>query len=96
MRPVIYIFWVIVILLGVTFASLNSEKLAVNYYVNTTSIHLPLLLLCTLVLGAFLGVIAMLPSLIRSKNMNRRLKHRAREAEQEVQNLRTIPIKDPH
>lgn len=70
MRYVIYIFWIIVILVGVTFASLNPQKLTLNYYVNTTTIHLPLLLLLVLVLGALLGVIAMLPSLIRAKSSN--------------------------
>ena len=72
MRYVIYIFWIIVILVGVTFASLNPQKLTINYYVNTATIHLPLLLLFTLVLGALLGVIAMLPSLIRTKSANHR------------------------
>lgn len=96
MRYVIYIFWIIVILVGVTFASLNPQKLTLNYYVNTTTIHLPLLLLLVLVLGALLGVIAMLPSLIRAKSSNHRLKARVKQTEQEVQNLRSIPIKDAH
>ncbi|WP_423063895.1 lipopolysaccharide assembly protein LapA domain-containing protein [Candidiatus Paracoxiella cheracis] len=96
MRYVIYIFWIIVILVGVTFASLNPQKLTLNYYVNTTTIHLPLLLLLVLVLGALLGVIAMLPSLIRAKSSNHHLKARVKQTEQEVQNLRSIPIKDTH
>jgi len=96
MRYVIYIFWIVVILVGVTFASLNPQTLTINYYVNTTTIHLPLLLLFTLILGAFLGVVAMLPSLIRAKSTNHRLKTRVKQTEQEVQNLRSIPIKDAH
>ena len=96
MRYIIYIFWIIIVLIGITFASLNSQKLAINYYVNTATVHLPVLLLIALVIGALLGVIAMLPSVVRSKGSNRRLKQRVKQIEQEVQNLRAIPIKDSH
>ena len=96
MRYIIYIFWVIVVLFGVTFASLNPQTLSINYYVDTTAIHLPMLLLVVLVLGACLGMVAMLPSFVKSKNANRRLKQRVKQIEQEVQNLRSIPIKDSH
>lgn len=78
---IIYMFWIIIILLGVTFASLNPQKLTINYYLNITTIHLPLLLLFTLALGALLGVIAMLPSLIRMKSVNYHLKTRMKRTE---------------
>ena len=96
MRYILYIFWFIVILIGVTFASLNSQNLTINYYVNTSTIHLPVLLLIALVVGAFLGVLAMLPSFIKSKHSSRRLKNKVKQIEQEVQNLRAIPLKDTH
>jgi lipopolysaccharide assembly protein A len=96
MKYLFFIFWIIVIILGVTFASLNSHTVDINYYVNSSSIHLPILLLITLVLGAILGCIAMLPTVIRGKHANHRLKHRVKQIEQEVNNLRTIPIKETH
>jgi putative membrane protein len=96
MRYILYAFWTIVIILGVTFASLNPEKITLNYYIDTQTVHLPLVLLGSLVIGAFLGVMAMLPSVIKSKAKARRLNHHVKQVEQEVQNLRTIPIKDRH
>lgn len=96
MRYVLYVFWIIVIVLGVTFSSLNPEKITLNYYVNTQVVHLPLVLLASLVIGAFLGVVAMLPTVIRNKAKARRLNHHVKQVEQEVQNLRTMPIKDRH
>ena len=96
MRYILYVFWVFIILLGLTFAALNSQKITLNYYLDTQTIHLPLLILVTLLIGAMLGVIAMLPSLIKNKHAARRLKSQVRHIEQEVQNLRTIPIKDVH
>ncbi len=96
MRYVFYIFWILVILVGITFASLNPQRIILNYYLDTKSVHLPLMVLATLVIGAVLGIIAMLPSLIKSRSATRRMKHRIKQIEQEVQNLRNIPIKDSH
>lgn len=96
MRYVISIFWVLVILLGATFASLNPQTITIHYYIDTTTMHLPLLLLDMLFFGAVLGMIAGLPILLKCKQHNRRLKRRVKEVEQEVMNLRTIPIKDSH
>ena len=96
MRYLSYIFWILVILVGITFASLNPQRITLNYYLDTKSVHLPLMVLATLVIGALLGVIAMLPTLLKSKGSARRLKHRIKQIEQEVQNLRNIPIKDNH
>lgn len=96
MKYIFYIFWIIVIILGVTFSGLNSHSVNINYYVNETSLQLPLLLLIVLIIGAFLGCIAMLPALIRGKHANHQLKHKIKQVEQEVNNLRTIPIKEAH
>ena len=96
MRYVFFVFWVLVIIVGVTFASLNSHTVTINYYLNESVIHIPILLLITLVIGVVLGFIVMLPAFIRSKRSARRLKQRIKQVEQEVNNLRAIPIKETH
>ena len=96
MRYITYIFWLVIILLAVVFVVLNSHSVAVNLYGSQISIYLPLFLLILLGTGAVLGVIAVLPSLWQAKNRNRKLKQRVKDAEQEVKNLREIPIKDAH
>lgn len=96
MRYIAYIFWFIVIILGVLFATLNSNSIAINFYIKSFNVYLPLLLLIELAIGALLGMLAVLPALIRVKAGNRKLKQRAKQIEQEVQNLRNIPIKDAH
>ena len=96
MRIIFYIFWFAVVVLGVTFASLNSHAVVINYYFNQSHIHLPILLLITMMIGAALGVIGLVPSLAKFNHYNRRLKSRVKQVEKEVTNLRTIPIKDEH
>ena len=96
MRYVFFVFWALVILFGVTFASLNAHTVTINYYFNKSIIYLPVLLLITLVIGVVLGFVVTLPALIRSKRTARRLKQRIKQIEQEVNNLRAIPIKETH
>ncbi|MFW0072755.1 MAG: lipopolysaccharide assembly LapA domain-containing protein [Coxiella-like endosymbiont] len=96
MRYVLYVFWIFIILLGITFSALNSQKITLNYYLDTQTIYLPLLILMTLLVGVILGMIAVLPSLLKNKQAARRLKSQVRRIEREVQNLRKIPIKDVH
>lgn len=96
MRYFLYLFWFVVLLLGISFASLNPDIVSVHYYFHNASVHLPILLFGTLLMGSLLGMIAMLPALVRNKRIHFELKHRIKEAEQEVNNLRSIPIKDTH
>ena len=96
MRYVAYGFWLLVVLVGIVFASLNSKTVDINFYVARYHVYLPLLMLIELALGAVLGVLAGLPWLFRAKRQTRKLKLRIKEIEQEVNNLRAIPIKDTH
>jgi len=96
MRYILYLFWFIVIVFGVTFSVLNAQSLNINYYIAQSTVQLPVILLISLVLGAALGVIAMLPIVLRAKNAARKLRNQVKHIEQEVTNLRTIPIKDSH
>lgn len=96
MRYILYFFWIFIIFLGTTFAALNPQKIVLSYYLNTKTVYLPFLIFLALLVGAALGIIALLPSWIKSVNNVRRLKNKVKQVEQELQNLRTIPIKDVH
>lgn len=94
MRYFFYLFWFCVVFIGVSFASLNSHPVAINYYFNQSTVHLPILLLLTLLAGTILGALAILPQLAKAKNNTRRLKNKLRQLDLEVNNLRKIPIQD--
>ncbi len=96
MRYLVAIFWFFIIVLAILFVALNSHTLELNYYVGKTMIYLPLLLFIVLALGAILGICAMTPIWLRAKNKCRKMKNRLRDTEQELKNLRNIPIKDTH
>ena len=94
MRYFIYLFWLLFILVCVSFVVLNSNQVTVNYYIGKSAIYLPLLLLLVLVVGSVFGIIGILPVLIRQKSLARKLKGRIKHIEQELNNLRTMPIED--
>ena len=85
-----------VVLLGVSFALLNASKVTVNYYLNTLTMPLSLVLVMAVGMGLLLGIVLMSLKYVQLKTVIRRLKSRVRIAEQEIENLRAIPIKDTH
>lgn len=94
MKIVKSIFIVLVIALGISFAILNAKSVSLNYYFDVREISLALLLAITLAAGALLGLLLSIPSLFRLKRSNRQMKSRIKLFEKEVENLRSVPMKD--
>jgi lipopolysaccharide assembly protein A len=93
MRVFSYAVLLIIMILGLVFAILNSGQVVFNYYLGTTQISLSLLLVFTLGFGIFLGFIFTVISVIRLKKDKYRLKSKIKDIEKELENLRTLPIK---
>lgn len=94
MRVISYLVLLVVMLVGLTFASLNSNIVTFNYYVGSKEIALSLLLVFAFGAGIFLGLIAAISPWLKVKRENRRFKSRLKIVEKEVENLRSIPIRD--
>lgn len=93
MRIISYLILLLIMLIGLTFASLNSNIVTFNYYLGTLDIALSLLLVGAFGIGIFLGLFAAVTPWFRVKRDNMRLKSRLKVVEKEVENLRSIPIK---
>ena len=96
MKRFLYFFVAMVMLvIGLGFAYKNAQIVNVDYYFG---LHwegpLSLLLLSTLTLGALLGLLAGLGMYVRIQRQLVRTRREVRAMEQEVQNLRALPIKD--
>lgn len=96
MRIISLVCLLAIIILGVTFATLNSGEVTVNYYVGQRTMALSMLLVSVFSLGCLLGLLVGFWLLLKAKLKNYRLKKRLKVAEKEVQNLRAIPLKDRH
>jgi putative membrane protein len=94
MRIVSYFFILAIIIFGMTFATLNSESVTINYYLAQSTLPLSLLLVLVFASGCLVGMIVGFWLLIKSKIHNYRMKQRLSMAEKEIENLRAIPLQD--
>ena len=94
MRIVSLFFILIIVIFGMTFATLNSESVTINYYLGQYSLPLSLLLVLVFAGGCLLGMIAGLWLLVKAKIQCHRLTGRLALAEKEIANLRAIPLQD--
>ena len=88
------IFFILIAVLGVSFACLNSSLVKINLYVGIFELHLSVLLVFTLGIGLLIGCLVMSGSYLSLKAENFRIKNKVKWAEKEVSNLRALPIKD--
>ncbi|MBA3660485.1 MAG: LapA family protein [Gammaproteobacteria bacterium] len=94
MRIISYLFLLVVILFGITFAALNLEAVSVNYYFAESSLPLSLLLVIVFALGCIVGMFVGFWLLLKAKVRQHRLLKRLNLAEREIENLRAIPLQD--
>lgn len=87
-------FLLIIVIFGMTFATLNSESVTINYYFSESTLPLSLLLVLVFSLGCLIGMIVGFWLLIKSKRANYQLNRRLTLANKEIENLRAIPLQD--
>src|SRR5205823_4907907 len=93
-RIISYIVILLIVVFGVSFATLNSETVTINYYFGQSTLPLSLLLVLIFACGALIGMIVGFWLLIKAKIINYRLRQRLNLAEKEIENLRAIPLQD--
>ncbi len=96
MRFITYFLLIIMILIGIAFASLNPSAVTLNYFIAKKTMPLSLLLVTVFSMGCLLGLLVGLGLLVKVKIKNYQLKHRLKIADKEIQNLRVIPLQDRH
>ncbi len=94
MKILSYVLVIIILIVGVSFAGLNSESVSINYYVGVGKLPLSLLVVITFAIGCLIGLLVGIAMYLRLKSQNFRLKNRIKIAEKEVSNLRTMPLQD--
>ena len=87
-------FVIAMLVVGAAFAALNAESVALHYYFGEVNMPVALLIALSLSVGALLGIMASSGLLLRSELRNRGLRRQVSLAEEEVANLRTLPLQD--
>ncbi|WP_126455424.1 LapA family protein [Sulfuriflexus mobilis] len=86
----------LVLLLVLFFTILNGEPVTVNYYFGEVRAPLALTIILALVGGAILGLISSVVIIMSTRHEVSKLRRQIKHTEQELTNLRTMPIKDKH
>lgn len=96
MRLFTYLLIFIAIIIGVSFACLNAEVVKVNLYISSFTSPLSLLLVSAFGLGLFCGLISVLLTHLKFKRQIFHLNQRIKLTEKELQNLRSMPLRNTH
>jgi len=94
MRLIATIIIVTMAIFAVLFTVLNATPVSIDYYAGQSTLPLSLLLVISLFAGAVLGVLASIGIMLRLKTENVKLQKELKLAENEVMNLRRIPLRD--
>ena len=95
-RIFLFIVFFIVAIFGISFAVLNADNVNLNYYFGRFEAPLSLVIVISLACGALLGILASLTLILRLKHEQGKLRKSVNLAEKEVENLRSLPLKDKH
>jgi len=94
MKLISYVVWVIVVVFGVIFATLNAYTVKLDYFAGVSHISLPFLLLLVLCVGVVVGVVSILGHFVKLRHANRRMRQRIHKMEQELSQQRLLNQSD--
>lgn len=84
MRYLLLPVWIILIVFGIAFSSINAYRVPIHLYVINLSIYLPLLLLFVFFLGIVCGSLLFMGKVFRLRLLNRQVSRSLKQCEQEV------------
>ncbi|MEJ2609049.1 MAG: LapA family protein [Candidatus Thiodiazotropha sp.] len=85
---------ILIMIFGVVLAMLNSDSVQINYYFSSRDLPLSLVLTVVFGLGVVLGVLSGMGRVVGLKREIHNLKRRSELVNKEVNNLRTLPLKE--
>lgn len=96
MRILMLIVYLLLIILGVSFAALNAASVQINLYFTTVAMPISVLMTIMLGIGILIGFILFILRYWRLKLELIRIKNQLKLTEKEIKNLRSIPLQDQH
>lgn len=96
MRLTMLVVYILLIIIGVSFAALNASSVQVNFYFKIVSMPISVLMTIMLGIGILIGIILFVVRYWRLKIECQKVKNQLRLTEKEIKNLRSIPLQDQH
>lgn len=89
-----FLFLVVLVVLGLSFAVLNAQSVSLNYYFGYRDIPLSMVVVLSIAVGAVIGVLVSAGLILRMKAQTRQLKRKLRNAEKDSDQLRVLPAQE--
>lgn len=96
MRILMLIMYLLLIIIGVSFAALNATSVQVNFYFTTLSMPISVLIAIMIGFGILIGFLLFVFRYWRLKVECRKMRNQLKLTEKEIKNLRSIPLQDQH
>lgn len=96
MRIVQGVFLFAIFVIALAFAVINADPVRLNYYLGSSELPLSLVLIVAFAVGAVMGLAVNLGRILRLRHVISQLRRAARITEQELANLRAIPLRNEH
>ena len=83
-----------VILIGIAVHLRNDQIVTLDIYLGIVELPFSVFLVCALIIGAILGILATLPAVLKLAREKSRLMTQVKLSEKELDTLRVIPLKE--
>ena len=93
-RLIGFLLLVVLVVIGLSFAVLNSQPVSLNYYFGEQEVPLSMIVVLSLAAGAVIGVMVSAGLIFRLKAQLGRLRRKLRDAEKDMDQLRVLPVKE--
>ncbi|NVJ51222.1 MAG: LapA family protein [Gammaproteobacteria bacterium] len=90
------ILMVVVCAFSLLFFAQNNQAVLLSYFIGESEIPLSFIMLASLLLGVLLGLIVMSSSLFKYKFQARQFERKLKQKKQELENLRSLPLRDDY
>lgn len=94
MRIIMLFLLLVVFLIGVLFTSVNTNAVAIDYYLGVREMPLAVALLIALIVGVVLGLLTGVTVSLKYRNQLRVSNRQVKKLNQELENLRALPVRD--
>jgi len=91
-------FFLVILFLGLTaaFAALNDGIITMNYFIGEAEIRLTYLLLACIIFGSLMSLLLISGNYLKMRFEVRKLRKAVSIKNQELSNLRALPVKEPY
>ena len=97
MRLVIYfLLFLLFLVISVLFFAQNSQAVTISFFVGQHAIPLAYIIVASIVIGFLLGIFSLTLPLLKRKVQLKSIERQLQQRKQEIENLRTMPVRDDY